>query len=355
MNYEEVDGAYGTVVQGNYIGTDITGTLARGNYIGIDLEAASSSLIGTDGQDGAADALEGNLISGNLTEGIKVNAASEYVSGQQDLSGASNDVIAGNLIGTTAAGTAALPNGAYGVLLAGGTSHDAIGVNSAFGAENADDRNVISGNTLAGVEITGSGTTANVVAGDYIGTDITGTAAAGNGMGVDIAGGASANTIGGLTATAGTGPGNVISGNTSVGVQVGTLPTDTGTSNNLIVGNLIGTTANGETALANLTFGVQSTGTGTTIGGTAAGALNVISGNTDGNVVIAGTGVTSDLVQGNYLGLDRAGTTTVGTSIRRPCHRLAGKHDRRNDGGGTERSCDGLGHRDRCSVLRGKR
>ncbi len=81
VNFEEPDGAYGTVVQGNYIGTDITGTLARGNYIGIDIEGASSSLIGTDGQDGAADALEGNLISGNLTEGIRINAASEIVGG----------------------------------------------------------------------------------------------------------------------------------------------------------------------------------------------------------------------------------------------------------------------------------
>ena len=84
VNYEEVDGAYGTVVQGNLIGTDITGTMALGNlhrhrYRG----RVIVSLIGTDGQDGAANAMEGNLISGNLAPGIKINAdPGEFVSGQ---------------------------------------------------------------------------------------------------------------------------------------------------------------------------------------------------------------------------------------------------------------------------------
>ena len=54
--------------------------------------------------------------------------------------------------------------------------------------------NVISGNTDDGVEITGTGTTGNVVAGNYIGTDVTGTVALGNGLdGVEIDTGASGN------------------------------------------------------------------------------------------------------------------------------------------------------------------
>ena len=83
VNFEEPDGAYGTVIQGNYIGTDITGTLARGNNVGIDIEGASSTLVGTDGQDGAADAVEGNLVSGNLTAGITINASSSGPRGSQ--------------------------------------------------------------------------------------------------------------------------------------------------------------------------------------------------------------------------------------------------------------------------------
>ena len=312
VNFEEIDGSFGTVIQGNYIGTDITGTKALGNYIGIDIEGSSSNLIGTDGQDGAADAFEGNLISGNLTAGIVINATPEFVGGSESLPGAADNVVAGNLIGTNASGTAALGNGTYGVELEGGTSDNSIGVNAVFGAATVDDRNVISGNTLAGVEITGSGTSGNVLAGDYIGTDETGTVALGNASGVVIEGGSSRNTIGGLTATAGNGAGNVISGNTSTGVQVGSQPTDTATSDNLIAGNLIGTDASGELALPNGYVGVFSNGMGTTIGGTAAGALNVISGNTDGNVVVTGTGATNDVLEGNYIGLDLAGTTTVG-------------------------------------------
>ena len=109
VNFEEADGAYGTVIQGNYIGTDITGTLARGNNVGIDIEGSSSTLVGTDGQDGAADALEGNLISGNLTVGIRINASSSGPRGSQ-YAGAAQNVVAGNRIGTNTAGTAALGN-----------------------------------------------------------------------------------------------------------------------------------------------------------------------------------------------------------------------------------------------------
>ena len=137
-NFEEPDGAYGTVVQGNYIGTDITGTEALGNDIGIDIEGASSSLIGTDGQDGAADALEGNLISGNLTAGIIINAASAFVGGGTTIPGAVDNVVGGNMIGTNLSGTAALGN-AIGVILAGGTTGNTIG-GTAAGAGQPDQR-----------------------------------------------------------------------------------------------------------------------------------------------------------------------------------------------------------------------
>ncbi len=162
------------------------------------------------------------------------------------------------------------------------------------------------------MEISGSGTAGNVVAGNYIGTDFTGTVAISNGTGVKIDTGATGNTIGGLTATPGTGAGNVISGNTAAGVQIGTAAVDAATADNVVEGNLIGTDVTGENALPNLTYGVLAIGAGTTIGGTAAGALNVVSANADGNIVIAG-GTTDDLVAGNYLGLDLTGTTTVGS------------------------------------------
>src|SRR5206468_1887773 len=81
--------------------------------------------------------------------------------------------------------------------------------------------------------ISGSGSTGNVVEGNWIGTDASGAAALGNhfyGVYVNTAG----NTIGGLTATPGTGAGNVISGN-SDGIRIET----SGATGNLVQGNII--------------------------------------------------------------------------------------------------------------------
>ena len=70
---------------------------------------------------------------------------------------------------------------------------------------------------------------------------------------------------------------------------------DPTTTNNVIAGNVIGTDALGAVGLGSF-YGIWSTGVGTTIGGTAAGALNVISGSIDGNVVITGVAATNDLI-----------------------------------------------------------
>ena len=59
---------------------------------------AADNLIGTTGQSAADDASR-NIISGNLDDGIDI----EY-------SGTAGNVVAGNYIGTNAAGTAALAN-----------------------------------------------------------------------------------------------------------------------------------------------------------------------------------------------------------------------------------------------------
>ena len=106
-------------------------------------------------------------------------------------SGTQDTTIAGNFIGTDPTGTTAIPNGGDGVEINGA-------FNNTIGGIADGPVNVISGNTGDGVEITGSGATGNVVAGDYIGTDITGTVAIANGNdGVEIDSGATDNTIGG--------------------------------------------------------------------------------------------------------------------------------------------------------------
>jgi Ca2+-binding RTX toxin-like protein len=314
LNFEEVNGAYGTVVQGNYIGTDISGTLARGNNVGVDIEGASWSLIGTDGQDGAADSLEGNLISGNLTSGITINASSSGPRGAQ-YPGATQNVVAGNLIGTNAAGTAALGNGAYGVLLEGGTTSNTIGVNASFGPQNADQRNIISGNTSDGVYIAASNS--NVVAGNLIGTNESGSAAIPNTNGVVVDTGASSNLVGTSGqdgALADALERNVVSGNTTWGILV-----EHASMANVIAGNFIGTSADGTASLGNGVYGAYIgagsqnnwIGVNPVDGPETSDQRNIISGIGQEGVFLTGALTTANTVAGNFIGTNLTGTVAL--------------------------------------------
>ncbi len=218
-----------------------------------------------------------------------------------------DNVIQGNWIGTNAAGNVALGNGVNGVSISGSADNLIGGAAPAM-------RNIISGNTANGVSINGGGSTGNVVAGNYVGLNVDGTQALGNQQqGIYITGGASNNTIGGLTSTPGTGLGNVVSANGYSGIIV------LGSSNNVIQGNIAGLNAAGNAVLGNTFQGVGFVfgGTGNTVGGTAPGARNVISGNNGGGTqggMAIGAGVTNTLVQGNYIGTDITGTIALGNT-----------------------------------------
>jgi titin len=266
-------GGYSNVVRGNLIGTDVTGAAALGNRsTGVFLFGAGNTVGGS--VDGA-----GNVISGNLGDGVLLNNGAEQV--------------LGNRIGTDVTGTRALGNDGNGVLILG--AFDSVG-GTTTGA-----RNLISGNKLTGVTITTNGSTFNnQVQGNFIGTDASGMQSLGNGdNGVSIFGGTSNNTIGGTVA----GTGNLISGNVGDGVYISA-------SNNQVQGNLIGTDVSGTHALGNANGLTLSAFAFTnTIGGTTAGAGNLISGNTSNGVLISGT---SNLVQGNRIGTDLSGSSAVG-------------------------------------------
>ncbi|MEX1248701.1 MAG: LamG-like jellyroll fold domain-containing protein [Anaerolineales bacterium] len=270
------------VVAGNYIGLDAAGTASLGNIqYGITITGgANGNRVGTNGN-GVADAAEGNVISGNGWMGIFVNDAD-------------NNWIAGNLIGTNAAGLAGVPNGfganeqLPGIELRGGSSGNLIGTNG-DGVADAAERNVISGNARAGMRIDGQGTANNVVAGNYIGTAATGSAALANsGVGVILSGAASSNRIG----TDGNGQAdaaeaNVISGNTSIGVHVIVA------TSNQIAGNYIGTDKTGTAPLGNGLEGVSisSSNVGGTNGNTVGGSpekANVIAFNQREGVEVGG-------------------------------------------------------------------
>jgi len=307
----EITDSTAAIVAGNDIGTNAAGTAAIANLYGVGIdETSSANLVGTTGQDGANDAIERNVISGNTNAGI--------ILGTIDSGGINNgppsaNVVAGNYIGTTAAGTGALGNGADGVEVSNGASGNWIGFNSVYGPGTTDDRNVILGNSADGVGLTGAGTTGNVVAGNYVGTNAAGTAAVGNrASGVALYAGASGNTIGGTAA----GAGNVLSGNRNIGGSRGILINGAGTDSNVVIGNFIGTNAAGTAAVPNDDAGILLYGgaQNNTIGGAAAADRNVISANTTAGVEITGASATGNLVLGEYTGTNAAGTAALPNS-----------------------------------------
>jgi hypothetical protein len=106
--------------------------------------------------------------------------------------------------------------------------------------------NVISGNSLAGVQIystpmPGSGPSGNVVLGNLIGTDITGTANLGNSGGVSLNGYANHNTIGGTVP----GSRNVIAFN-YIGVEVAGAAGTSILGNSIAAPGLVGIDRNGD-------------------------------------------------------------------------------------------------------------
>ena len=302
----EVYDSSSTVMAGNLIGTGVSGS-AVPNYYGVVLVDSSNNLVGTSGQDGASDALERNVISGNANAGVYFFT---HVYGTLTSPVTTGNVVAGNLIGTALSGTAALGNGGDGVSIASGAYGNLIGLNSVYGPGSTDQRNIISGNSGSGVDLTGAGTIDNVVAGNYLGLDTTGTQSLGNTLsGITIQAGASSNTIGGTVAAAR----NVSSGNHHNGNSRGIYITGSGTNFNVVVGNYIGTNAAGTAAVANDNSGIliSSGADANTIGGTAAVDRNIISGNTLGGIAFDVAGTTGNLAEGNWTGLNAAGTGTI--------------------------------------------
>ena len=339
------------VIEGNFIGTDSTGRLELGNgsggvgegssgfngagnggadYFGILVGSRVSTLdqtygsdlnrIGTNG-DGAFDAAERNLISGNDGGEIAIVGV-----------GSDSNVVAGNLMGTDATGTISLSvnNGSVGegigILISSGSQFNRIGTD-ANGVSDAMERNVISGHNgsattadqhtrSVAVVLQGSGTQNNVLAGNYIGTDVNGTSMIANGTGVKLME-ATRNRIG--TDSNGSYDNeerNIISGN---GIAISM----DGALNNLVAGNFIGTDVTGMTALPN---GPLQNGTNTgaitltnslnnTIGGPLPSARNLISGNqTAGIFIQTSVSPTGNSIQGNFIGTDITGKQPMGNA-----------------------------------------
>ena len=190
-----------------------------------------------------------------------------------------NARIRGNTIGLFADGSSLAGNGSGGVK-----------VDNARGTligEADQAPNVISGNGGPGIHLTRTAAPLPmpIVQHNYIGTDSTGMLGRGNALGILVSGTTSQALIGGTSAAAR----NVISGNIGFGIEVNGSPTTPATT---IQGNFIGLAADGTTALGNVPAGIKITNGAVQIGGTTAGARNVISANVQG-VAFSNSGTNS--------------------------------------------------------------
>ena len=270
-----------------------------------DSDFSTTPIIELDGTSaGAVDGLTLAVGSnGSTLRGLVIN---QFGDAGIKLDGSDINTIVGNYIGTDVAGTGGQGNTTYGIEILNSASN-------LVGGSTAADRNVIADNSLDGITIWGSGSTMNVIQGNYIGVDATGNAGLGNNAdGIVIGGSANNNTIGGdRTAD----EGNVISGQigaTSDGIEID----NAGADNNKIYGNYIGTNFDGTMAIANARHGVviYNGVQGTFVGGSGTGQGNIISGNTAYGVIIDGNGVTTtsgNLIRGNTIGLEVSGTSAL--------------------------------------------
>jgi hypothetical protein len=262
------------LIQGCYIGTDAIGMPAYPNiYSGVWIKSGSGNIIGGTSPE------ERNIISGNTGYGIMIQ-------------GDGNTVI-GNYIGVDAAGGAALPNGAGGILVKTQTN--------VIGGVPDEGGNVISGNEGNGVYITGHEVE---VKGNHIGVDRYGTAALGNGMNGLFISGTGDALIGGAQ-TAGR---NIISANGMAGISI-----NFETSGVSVFGNYIGTNKSGTAALGNVQAGIHLWGDDLQIGSSQVGTGNLISGNLGPGIMVNG-GAKGIAIQNNFIGTDVNGTAALGNA-----------------------------------------
>jgi CSLREA domain-containing protein len=148
--------------------------------------------------------------------------------------------------------------------------------------------------------------------GIFLGVDATGNTVRGNFIGTDPSGTADLdNTIGvALTNALNNTIGGTTAGARNIISDNGTGISISGGTDNKIQGNYIGTNAAGDARLGNNQGVVLSNTPNNTIGGTTAAARNIISGNGTWGVLISDPDSTDNKVQGNYIGTDVTGTVT---------------------------------------------
>jgi gliding motility-associated-like protein len=254
-----------TTIAANYIGTNITGLISIGNQAGIVTFNSHAGHIGSA-------VPNNNIISGNVNNGITINSA--------------NTNIEGNVIGLNSNLSGALANGNNGIqVIADSVS---IGVSEV---------NIISGNTTNGIFLV-SVTNCDIDR-CIIGTNPAFSLGLGNSEnGIYIAGGSDHNI-------------GVLSGNTIVGHIIHAGARLDGTSNVVMLNNMIGLTTTGIVIPNQIGVQLINGATNIAIGDDITTNKNVISGNLQSGIEADGNGTTANSIKGNYIGLSSDGNTMV--------------------------------------------
>jgi len=261
------------VVEGNYIGTTRDGRTASGNGYGVAIGYCEHNIIG------GSNTASRNVISGNI-HGVELENS------------ANRNVVVGNYIGVDVTGTNALPNTSIGIAI--------YGEENRIGGASAAERNIISGNALDGIYLRDKAAISNIFIGNYIGADATGLKPIPNNYGI-YANEAPLNFIGGTNS----GERNVISGNSSYGIYLSR------TSHSYVIrGNYIGVDATGLSVMSNNYADMRICSPSNVIGGTGAGARNIISGGGSQGIWLEET-AHYNVIQGNYIGTDATGSNVV--------------------------------------------
>jgi hypothetical protein len=285
------------------LGTNLPKTVDLGNFIdGVSVAGGSGNVIA------------GNTIAGNDGNGVSIGpgAASTFVQNNKigadtSFGNGNNGIEVSGSAGSQILGNSVARNGSNGILLFSGASNNVVDSNLAGGPDSGNAFNGIivsggQGNTITGNTVIGNGTNGirirsgalgNLVKGNLIGVDPSGAKVPNTLDGIQINDGAMNNTIGGASPT----DANVISGNMGNGIHL----VDSTTTGNHVLGNRIGTSADGASALGNVGHGVliETGAHDNVIGGPAAGAGNTIATNA-GTGVFVGSGA-GNAIAGNSI------------------------------------------------------
>ncbi len=291
------------------------GTTVEGNFIGTD--RTGKFMVATDPRGAAGVRLEDDkdsLIRNNVISG---QAYGIYIGGRWVAGGTERTRIESNRIGTTANGRQALAGftNYWGISIDGYVDSDGVTHeihDVIIGGTEESTGNVISGSANHGIWINGPGVEGIQIQGNKIGTDKDGVDAVPNG-----------------TASPTNGAGILLTDTTGVrigGTQAGAGNIISGNngsgisilrgSGHWIEGNFIGTDVSGSRNLGNSGDGVRiDDSSGNTIGGAVTAARNVISANGRSGVRMQGATTTGNSVFGNTIGTDVSGRLDRGNRV----------------------------------------